>query len=189
MGITWGSSWLKIIFYDRLRDPSATGDTITQHTNRGFATSSQILPLFWIKVFLMVSITSQTNQLTVVEQPSRCFQYFMQGKYFIPVPQYLGTWPMPCLVHLSNSLAGCHDSNGGNSNASFERISWSILIHQNPNVIPSIFTFFHNIPRWFRSNRIVCTPVTISGNDVEIHVFRSNHKLYYSKHQITYEFY
>ena len=46
MGITWGSSWLKIIFYDRLRDPSATGDTITQHTHRGFATSSQILPLF-----------------------------------------------------------------------------------------------------------------------------------------------
>ena len=115
------------------------GDTITQHTNRGFATSSQILPLFWIKVFLMASITSRTNQLTSVEQPSRYVQYSMQGKYFIPMPHYQGTWPMPCLVHLSNSLVGCHDSNGGNSNARFERISWSILIHQNPNVIPSIF--------------------------------------------------
>ena len=105
MGIKWGSSWLEIIFYDRLRDPSATGDTITQHTYRGFATSSQILPLFWIKVFLMASITSRTNQLTAVEQPSKYSQYSMQGKYFIPMPQYLGTWPMPCLVHLSNSLA------------------------------------------------------------------------------------
>ena len=53
-----------------------------------------------------------------------------EGKYFIPVPQYLGTWPMPCLVHLSNSLAAMTQTEATRMRASNGLVDpyWSIKI-------------------------------------------------------------